>query len=514
MKAKIIMSYFKNPTRFPCLHLDDYSHEIRNPLNGILGMTNILLNSKLDSSQKNIIRNIQRSSSKLQETLNNILDLSKIISGNTIYYPEQILINPYLQKILHELFIDFQLKKTKLCHFVSPDLKPIAIFDPILVRKLIWEISQYIVHICHEPIINLSIHNVEQDLIVEFNFKHHPATSDITLNKATPLSRELHKDEANINYQLTNNLLRLVKGTIEESIENEIAHISIHIPMQYSSLHQIIEQKKMWTELSGLNILFYNYKSDACESIGKYLNHWGVYFKTLNKSLQDEITSIPDSNFDLIGVDISEIRDHEFIILDKIRAHSDLPIIFFKNADKTNSKIISLQKNVVVVYKPVPPQDLAIVIKSVIKSEADALRNWHKSSISLISEYQDTLKILITDDEIINQRVMSEYLGKLQLKADLAANGEQALVWYQEKKYDLIFMDIQMPIMNGIQATQAIRNIQDKHQPYIIAVTADALKGDRKSYEKVGMNDYLLKPVELEDIKRVLGKYIKTLRQQ
>jgi len=508
------MSYFNKSTHYPCLHLDEYSHEIRNPLNGILGMTNILLDSKLDSSQKNIIHSIQKSSSHLQETLNSILELSQILSGNTICYPEQILINPYLQNILHELFLIYQQKKGKLCYFVSPDLKAIAIFDPILVRKLILEIGKYILNICQESTINLKINNNEQNLIINFSFNHIDAKTAEQQDPFSNDSKDLIRGIENINYHLTNNLLQLVNGTINESIDGGIAQITIQIPMQYSSLHKIIEQKSIGSELAGISIIFYHYKSDVCESIGKYLNHWGVHFKVIEKSLQGDITSIPKNNYDLISIDISEIREHEFTILDKIRKHSDLPIIFFKNANKSNNKIISLQKDVVVVYKPVSPQDLAMVIKSVIKSEADALRKWHKNSASLISEYQDTLKILIVDDEIINQRIMSEYLGKLQLKADLAANGEQALIWYQEKKYDLIFMDIQMPIMNGIQATQSIRDIQDKHQPYIIAVTADALKGDRKSYEKVRMNDYILKPVELADIKRVLSKYIKSIRHQ
>jgi len=508
------MSYFKKSFKPKCLNLNDYSHEIRNPLNGILGMTDILLDSKLDSSQKNILNNIKKSSSQLQEILNNILELSKILSGNTVYYPEQILINPYLQKILYELFLTYQKKRAKLCHFVSPELKAIAIFDPILVRKIILEIGKYIIHICHEPVINLDIYGKEDKLFINFSFNHSESIIEHNHEKLPQLSHDLLKEKQNINYHLTSSLLNLVDGSIEETSDQETTQICLKIPIHYSSLQQEIKHSDTDPELNGKRIIFFNYQSDACKSIGNYLKHWGIYFKVIDKSFQENISNIPDKNFDLIGVDISEIRAHEFTILDKIRKLSKLPVIFFKNADKANNKIISLQKDVVIIYKPVAPQDLAVVIKSVLKSEADSLRNWHKNTSSIISEYQETLKILIVDDEIINQRIMSEYLGKLQLKADLAANGEQAVIWYNENKYDLIFMDIQMPVMDGIQATQAIRANKNNHVPYIVAVTADALRGDRKSYNKVGVNDYLLKPVALNDIKKVLSKYISSLRQQ
>ncbi|NOR87854.1 MAG: response regulator, partial [Bacteroidales bacterium] len=115
--------------------------------------------------------------------------------------------------------------------------------------------------------------------------------------------------------------------------------------------------------------------------------------------------------------------------------------------------------------------------------------------------------------ERINQRVMNEYLQKLHLHADYASNGQQALKMYMENRYDLIFMDIQMPIMDGVKATREIRASNKDHYPYIVAITADALKGDKESYTTAGMDDYLFKPVLLEGIQSAISKFIKATRR-
>lgn len=491
--------------------LADFSHEIRNPLNGIMGMTEILLDTRLEAEQKSLLKNIQRNNNQLQEVLNHMLEFSKLIAGNIQNHPEQILLFPYLQRILDDLLQFYRSKRIKVCYFIPPELSGIAILDPNLTKQVLLETGKFISqqYQCSKVDVEISIH--EPNIQIEFKFVPHKNRMK-EIEEADKSDSPYSKKVKNISYALTQKILELLGGTIEDNITPNTASIVLTIPIQCTPLQKISEVNSVTKILNGKKILFFNYKSDSCGSIRKYLSFWGMEFLFEKSNILKYNWKKQNHEFQIIGVDISDIRKHEFLIMDEIRKESHLPIILFKDADKNNQKVLTLQKDVVVMYKPVSPKDLAFVMSSVIQSKADELREWLRNPLSIISEYQDTLKILIADDESINQRVMSEYLHKLHLKADFVSNGQQALKWYEEQKYDLIFMDIQMPEMDGVQATKAIRALENNHHPYIVAITADALRGDKKSYTQAGMDDYLFKPIPFDGIQKIIHKYIKSIK--
>jgi CheY-like chemotaxis protein len=118
-----------------------------------------------------------------------------------------------------------------------------------------------------------------------------------------------------------------------------------------------------------------------------------------------------------------------------------------------------------------------------------------------------SLKILVVEDNLINQNLLVRILKKLGYGSDVAINGKQAVESASSSRYDLVLMDIQMPIMDGVKATREIRNILPKHrQPYIVALTANALEGDRERFLAEGMDDYLSKPLEMSALERILNK--------
>lgn len=119
------------------------------------------------------------------------------------------------------------------------------------------------------------------------------------------------------------------------------------------------------------------------------------------------------------------------------------------------------------------------------------------------------LGILVADDSPINQKIISYMLDKLGLRADFALNGLVAIEMMEEKKYDVVFMDIQMPEMNGIEATREIRS-RNLRQPYIIAMTAGIMEKDRSDSLEAGMNDYITKPVNLADLRLLLERFIRS----
>jgi len=480
----------------------DFSHEIRNPLNGINGLIDILLDTPLNPDQKSLVHNIHENSLQLNQILELMLDYSKIINGMIKYSTEQVFVYPFLQKELSNLFQIFDKNRIKFCYYIPPELNGIAIFDPYILSQIIKLSSQSFLKNIKNSKLNLDIEPKDDSLLLNYS-------TNINL-----LSREVKTDnhQSKIIQILMEKYLDLIGGNWNSSKKNGKKELHINIPIKCSTAdinYPSLGKKNLFKDKK---IIFFNFQSDSCESTVRYLEYLGMQLYEDNMGIQNLKEKELDQSYHLIAIDICHFAKHEFQIMDDFRLRSQLPIIMFKESDASNQKILTIQKDVVVMYKPISPNNLSFVLDAVLNAQADQLREWAKNPISVLADYHNSLKILIADDESINQRVLREYLSKLHLKADFVSNGEKAVELYKRNKYDLLFMDIQMPVMNGVEATREIRNIKNKHLPYIVAITADALKGGKQKYLNAGMNDYLLKPVNLEGITKVIQKYIDYFR--
>lgn len=476
----------------------DFSHEIRNPLNGISGLINILQDTSLNPEQKSLVRNLSKNSDQLQQTLELMLDYSKITNSMIRYSHEQVFIYPFLQKELGNLFKSFDKKRIKFCYYIPPELNGIAVLDPFIISQIIKLSSQSVLLNIKKSNLNLDIKSTESAISLNYS------TAKIPESKL--LETENH--QLKIIQILLDEYLKLIGGKCESEESDNIKKINISIPIKCSPVdvnYPTIKKKNLFKENK---LVFFNFQSDSCESTIKYLEYLGIKIFKEENTIANIIENELDNKYHLIAIDISQFSKHEFQIMDDFRMKSHLPIIMFKESDTTNQKILTLQKDVVVMYKPISPNNLSFVMDAVLSSQADQLREWVKNPISVLADYHNSLKILIADDESINQRVLKEYLLKIHLKADFVNDGAKAVELYKTNKYDLLFMDIQMPIMNGVEATKEIRKIKNNHHPYIVAITADALKGGKQKYLEAGMNDYLLKPINLEGITKVIQKYI------
>lgn len=158
-------------------------------------------------------------------------------------------------------------------------------------------------------------------------------------------------------------------------------------------------------------------------------------------------------------------------------------------------------------HKPLKPLQLQKVLLNIFAAQPHANQNGRDAvpTIDPQMSQKHPLRILLAEDNVINQRVALRILGRLGYKADVAANGAEALACLQHQAYDVVLMDVQMPEMDGITATQQIREAWSAdRQPWIVAMTANALAGDREKYLNQGMNDYVAKPVRIEDLIQAL----------
>jgi CheY-like chemotaxis protein len=154
--------------------------------------------------------------------------------------------------------------------------------------------------------------------------------------------------------------------------------------------------------------------------------------------------------------------------------------------------------------KPIKPGQLLSILINLLQPESQDWGHRERPGNEEQMQEKKELSILLAEDNPVNQRVAISMLKHLDYRADIARNGLEALSLLEKKAYDIIFMDIQMPDMDGLEATRRIRSLKTQKQPYIIAMTAYALDGDREAFLDAGMNDYLSKPIKIDALKKAI----------
>jgi len=239
----------------------------------------------------------------------------------------------------------------------------------------------------------------------------------------------------------------------------------------------------------------------------KTLNNWSINSETVNdeKSALSLLTNRPDFNLIIIDSHVFSKADDNFITSIK-ELQKDIRIILFTSDNKW--KPIDQLKGVdFIMQKPIKHTELLHTIEKLF-GDKNAQNKLQGDTPSLQERIKDK-RVLLVEDNIINQKIAEKMLDRIGLQIDIAKNGEEAvnlITDEEERDFHLIFMDVQMPIMNGLDATRKLRELNIEIP--IIAMTANALKGDREVCIEAGMNDYIGKPVKMDDLETILEKWL------
>ena len=389
--------------------LANVSHEVRTPLNSIIGMINLVLNSKLDSEQSRYLKMSRSSAYSLLEIINNILDFSKAEAGKILLEKVEFNITETINRFIGPLSCYAQKKDLKLLMNIDPDVPPILIGDPTKLRQVIVNL------------IGNSIKFTEKGEI------------------------ELHI-------------------CVEEITSS--GKVKLHVSVRDTGIG-VSEEKK--------EVIFESFTQADGSTTRKY-GGTGLGLAISKK--------------------LVELMDGEIWVESKVGKESTF---HFTTEFEINSGLLKSEASA----------DLNDVISrpiSEIKSEDE-----HDTSVRLSIEELKGLKVLLAEDNEVNQILETEILKKRGLKPVLVENGLQAVEKFKEEEFDLILMDVQMPEMSGTDATMRIREIEDEtggHIP-IVALTAHAMNGDRERFLNDGMDDYVSKPIKEEELVEVISRCVK-----
>jgi len=481
------------------LFLANMSHEIRTPLNAIIGFTSILKRSKLEKKESNYIDIIDTSAGNLLGIVNDILDISKMENGNLVC--EKIEFNPFREfNAVIDLFIaKADEKNINLIPYIDPRIMQKLIGDPLRIKQVISNLISNAIKFSKENT-NINVHislssQEEKSCKIRFSIKDNGI--GISKDKQKTIFEEFTQADdstsreyggTGLGLSISNKIVNALGSNIElKSEENKGAEF--YFELEYDVVE--LDNKNL-EELNDLNIYIIKPKNEK-EYNFKLLH---TYLNTITK-----VTIVNDTS------EIKNIDNSYLIIVDE--NNIDNNIINSKN------KIIVLSKDKIEFTQLKEYTIMNIPLNNSIIFDTLVENINHESILGDVdsSGYsQFTGQVLIAEDHEINQQLISMLLDLRGIEYTFANNGQEAVDLYKDNTYDLVLMDINMPVKNGKEATTEIIEFEKQntliHTP-IVALTANVIEADKEKTMEVGFDGYLLKPIDETKLDETFTMYLK-----
>jgi two-component system sensor histidine kinase/response regulator len=524
-------------SRFKSEFLSNMSHEIRTPMNGIIGMTEILLRSTLTDSQSRYATSIKDSSQSLLSVINDILDFSKIEAGKLSL--ESLDLEPIklVESVGELLAVQARQKGIPLLTFIDPQIPFTLRSDPMRLRQILVNFVGNAVKFSDKGnvLVRASLEADEASKKIKFSVTDRGP--GMTEAQVASLFKPFVQGDSSmtrkyggtgLGLSICKKLVDLMKGQIGvHSVEGYGSTFWFTVPFEASQQFPLPAKTTEFPSLNGTRILIVDDDPDAREILHDYLTYWGMRSSTATSSeqaLERLETEAQTDPYAVVIVDMAMPGTDGMQFGKTIRESAALKntkLILATGFDKPGigEEAISLGFDAYLT-KPIRQSELFDAITSVVLESRlpQADKKTIKPSQSVITTAlpsQRTELLLVVEDHPVNQEVALLLLRELGFEAHIAENGQKALDLIARVPYAAVFMDCQMPVLSGLDATLAIRKSELRtgtHLP-IIAMTAHAIEGSREQCLAVGMDDYVSKPISIEQLKQTLDKWIPTTAQ-
>jgi signal transduction histidine kinase/HPt (histidine-containing phosphotransfer) domain-containing protein len=511
------------------------SHEIRTPMNGVIAMTSLMLETPLTAEQSGYLETIHNSSESLLTIINDILDFSKIDAGKMKLEHRAFDLRGCVEESLDLLVTRALEKKLDLVYEAAEDIPVMVEGDAQRLRQVLVNLLGNAVKFTEMGDILVKIEKVappadgtEKDAGLQLHFSVHDTGIGIQPDHLGQLFCAFSQAEAStarkyggtgLGLVISRRLAELMGGRMwAESVpgEGSTFHFTIQVTVPAESRPPAYTGRQ--TRLADLKILILDNDAASRDALAEQCRRWGMQPKPLGDPAQAIALFRNGEVFDfaLVDMNLPGGLDGAAVAteIQKFPAAAMLPIVLLMplgvNSNDAKAQLVFAHT----VNKPVKPGQLSAVLERALLSPRIPKRVVAPPSVEQSLAAKLPLRILLVDDNAINQKVGVRILQRLGYQPATADNGREALGKLDHEPFDFVFMDMMMPEMDGLEATRLLRKRQTlgenknyKGHIVVVAMTANAMQGDRDKCLEAGMDDYLPKPVRAHDVHDMVERW-------